>query len=229
MVHVVGEVTIWNVFLPPLPKSLVALHDYLTEILGSKANVRTLKTLLRYRGKVFTIRELAKTAGLSHPQVSRVVKELERRGIVKLQPVGRAYQISVNEESYVLKSMIEPLFRAEENTVNSFISTIRPFFRDTRISSVAIFGSMARGLERNTSDIDLLVIAEDREIANESVARASAATVSGFGLALSPLIMEEERFIREHNRELEKSILESYILVYGKDPKEIIESGKASR
>ena len=227
--HAVGEVTIWKLFLPPSLEPLVALHDYLTEILGSKAKVRILKTLLRYRGKVFTIRELAKTAGLYHPEVSGVVKELERRGIVKNQPVGRAYQISLNEDSYVLKSMIEPLFRAEKDTANSLISTIEPFFRDTRISSVAIFGSLVRGLERNTSDIDLLVIAKDRETANECVARASAATVSRFGLALSPLIMEEGRLIQEHNRELEKSILESYILVYGKDPKEIIESGKTGR
>jgi len=207
----------------------VALNDYVTNILGSKANVRVLKTLLQHRGKVFTIRELARTAGLSHPEVSRVVKELEKRGIAKLQPVGRAQQISLNEESYVLKSMIEPLFRAEKNTVNSLISTIKPFFRDSRIVSVAIFGSMVRGLERNTSDIDLLVIAKDREVANECVARASSAAFSRFGIAMSPFIIEEERFIREHDRELEKSILESYILSYGKDPKEIIEGGKASR
>lgn len=208
---------------------LTALNDYVTNILGSKANVRVLKTLLHHRGKVFTIRELARTAGLSHPEVSRVVKELEKRGIAKLQPVGRAQQISLNEESYVLKSMIEPLFRAEKNTVNSLISTIKPFFRDSRIVSVAIFGSMVRGLERNTSDIDLLVIAKDREVANECVARASSAAFSRFGIAMSPFIIEEERFIREHDRELEKSILESYILSYGKDPKEIIEGGKAGR
>ena len=73
----VQEVTIWKVFLPP-PGLLMALNDYVTNILGSKANVRVLKTLIHHRGKVFAIRELARTAGLSHPEVSRVVKELEK-------------------------------------------------------------------------------------------------------------------------------------------------------
>ena len=126
--RVVQEVTIWKMFLPP-PGLPMALNDYVSNVLGSKATVLVLKTLLHHRGKVFTIRELARTAGLSHPEVSRVVKELERRGIAKLQPVGRAQQISLNEKSYVLKSMIEPLFRAEKNTVDSLISTIKPFFR----------------------------------------------------------------------------------------------------
>jgi len=35
---------------------LTALNDYVTNILGSKANVRVLKTLLHHRGKVFTMR-----------------------------------------------------------------------------------------------------------------------------------------------------------------------------
>ena len=226
---VVIVVTIWKVFLPVFRGSLVALHDYTAETLGSKASIRVLKTLVRYRGKVFTIRELARTADLSHPEVSKVVKELESRGVVKVQPVGRAHQISLNEESYILKSVIEPLFTAEKDTVGSLVSTIKSFFKDERISSVAIFGSVARGLERNTSDIDLLIITEDRELANERAARASTETFSKFGLALSPLIMDEGRLVRKRDGELEKSILESYTLVCGKDLKEIIESGKTSR
>ena len=83
--------TIWKVFLPHSLRVAVALHNYTIDILGSKANFRVLKTLLRYRGKIFTIRELARTAGLSHPETSKVLKTLEKRGVVRLQPIGRAY------------------------------------------------------------------------------------------------------------------------------------------
>lgn len=225
----VTKVTIWKVFLPVSRRFLVALHDYTSEILGSKANVRVLKTLLKYKGKIFTIRELAKTARLSHPEVSRVVKGFEGRGVVKLQPVGRAQQVSLNEQSYILRSVLEPLFRAEKGTINSLISTIKPFFKDKSISSVAIFGSVATGLERNVSDIDLLIIAEDKELASECSAKASDATISKFGLALSPLIMSQRRFIREHGRDLGKSIMESHTHVTGRDLKELVESGKVGR
>lgn len=216
-------VTIWKVFLPGTEGLFVALHDYASEVLGRKANIRVLKALVRYRGKVFTIRELAKTAGLSHPEVSLVVKDLESRGVVRLQPVGKAQQVILNEESYILKSIVEPMIIAEEKTLSALVSTIKPFFKDKRISSVAIFGSVARGLEGRHSDIDLLIISSDKEFANERAARANAVALSKFGLGLSPLIMDENIFIRQRGGDLTSSILESYIQVCGRELREIVE------
>lgn len=184
--------------------------------------------LVRYKGKIFTVRELARVSGFSHPEVSKVVKQLEESGVLRLQPIGRAYQISLNEESYILRSMIEPMFLAEEETINSLISTIRPFFKNKKIISVVIFGSVAKGQERETSDVDLLIIAEDRDTANECAAEASNATVLKFGTALSPLIMDKQKFIRKRNEKLVKSILESYMFVYGKDLREMRGFGKSS-
>jgi hypothetical protein len=207
----------------------MALHEYAEEILGGKANVRVLRALVRYRGKVFTVRELAKAAEISHPQASKVLKGLESRGVVRLQPVGRAHQVSLNEESYVLKSVVEPLFAAERDTVASLVSAIRPFFEDERIVSVAIFGSVARGLERETSDIDLLVIAEDKDLANERAAAASVTALSAYGHGLSPLILDREHLTKNGNGGLAKSILAHYTLVYGRDLKEVVASGKAGR
>lgn len=221
--------TIWKIFLPAPCRYRVALHDYVAEVIGSKASIRVLKALVRYRGKVFTIRELAKTAGLSHPEVSMVVKELERRGVVKLQPVGRAHQVVLNEESYVLKSIVEPMIAAEGNTLNSLVSAIKPFFKEKGITSVAIFGSVARGLEKRASDIDILIISADKEVANDCAAKAGAVALSMFGLGLSPLIMDEALFSRKRGGDLVKSILASYILVGGKDLREIAGNGKDGR
>ncbi len=207
----------------------MALHDYVGEVLGSKASLRVLKTLVRYRRKIFTIRELARVSGLSHPEVSLVVKTLERRGVVRLQPVGNARQVVLNDESYILKSMVEPVIEAEANTLDSLVSTVRPFFREKGVTSVAIFGSVARGLERKSSDVDLLVIADDKELANDCVARASEAALSKFGLGLSPLIMDHAHFIRKRGEDLARSILESYTLVWGKDLKELAGNGKVGR
>lgn len=222
-------ITIWNVFLPAWRTHGVALHEYLDEVLGSKASVRVLKSLVRYRGKVFTIRELARTSGLSHPEVSLVVKDLERKGVVRLQPVGRAQQVVLNEESYILKSIVEPMIKAEENTLNSLVSKVKPFFEDKRVMSVAIFGSVAKGLETKASDIDLLIVADDRELANERAARASAAALSEFGWGLSPTIMDRTLFVRKQNGDFVKSVLQSYKLVYGRDLKELVGDVETSR
>jgi predicted nucleotidyltransferase len=207
----------------------VTLHDYAADVLGSKTSIRLLRTLTRYKGKVFTIRELSLAAGVSHPQASAVLKELERRAVVRLQPVGRAYQVSLNRESYIVRSVIEPLFASENDTISSLVSVIRPFFDDPRIISAAVFGSVARGQEGSASDIDLLIITDDRDFANECAARATVAILPRFGHPLSQLILDEARFVRDSDGELEKAILAHYVLVYGKDLRQIVENGKDSR
>jgi len=85
------------------------------------------------------------------------------------------------------------------------------------------------GLERETSDIDLLIVADDKELANERAAAATITALSAFGHALSPLILDRERFAKDGDGELERSILARYTLVRGRDPKEIIASGKVGR
>jgi hypothetical protein len=43
------------------------------------------------------------------------------------------------------------------------------------------------------------------------------------------LILEREKFLRDRDRDLEKSILERYMLVRGRDLREMVKSGKAGR
>ncbi|MDE1832397.1 MAG: hypothetical protein KGI02_08530 [Thaumarchaeota archaeon] len=67
----------------------------------------------------------------SHPEVSATITKLEKFGIVQVQPVGRAHQISLNEESYVLNEIIEPIFQAEEKTTTKVISILKSYL-DTK-------------------------------------------------------------------------------------------------
>lgn len=203
----------------------MSLHDYVADLASGKTSLRLIKTLLNYRGKVFTIRGLARTAGVSHPEASKILKKYEKRAAVRLQPIGRAQQVSLNEGSYVLRSVLEPLFKAEKETMSAIVSTIARFFDHERIISVVIFGSVARGTGGRSSDIDLLVVTSDRDLAVECASKASAAVVSEFGAALSPLIIDEGRFARQQG-DLERSILDSYIPVAGRDLKEVAASGK---
>jgi len=56
------------------------LHGYLEQMVGDKVSVSVLRALIRYKGKIFTIRGLARDAGAPHPKVSETVGELERLG-----------------------------------------------------------------------------------------------------------------------------------------------------
>lgn len=115
-----------------------------------------LDTLIRVQ-RGMTIRQLADRAGVSHPQVSRHVADLEHLGIVRREHVGRSHVITLTEALAV-----EPLRRLIGlrhdvlAVMRQMATTIEP-----RPMEMTVFGSFARGDDDAESDIDILVVVDD--------------------------------------------------------------------
>lgn len=204
-------------------KTDMKLHDYIERLFGSKVAISLVRTLVNYKGKVFTVRTLADTAHVSSSEAAVVVGQLEKYGIVKIQPVGRSYMVSLNEKSYALNSIIRPVLRAERETVAELASILKKHLSDKVIISAAVFGSVARGEEKEDSDIDLLVVSNDFDRASTLASRAQEEVSMAFGSRLSPVILSERDFMAKRNSRLVRSIIDNYIAVAGRDPREMIE------
>ncbi len=197
------------------------LHQYVEQLFGSKVSISILRAMIKYKGKIFTVRGVAETANVSASEAAVVVEQLEKYGIIGIQPIGKAYQISLNEKSYVLNKMIKPILRAEEGTVSELVSILKKQFKK-RIVSVAIFGSVSRGEEKEDSDIDLLVVSDHYDFAIALVAEAQEEVFPVFHSSLSPIIFSEKEFRRKKNDRLVRSIVDSYIMVAGRDLKKVL-------
>ena len=198
------------------------LHKYLEQALGNKISIRVLRVLVDHKGKIFTIRRLAEDAGASHPEVSATIDELEKFGIVQIQPVGRAHQISLNEKSYVLKEVIEPILKAEKKTRDKVILVLKNYLDTKKIISTAIFGSVSKGEEKEDSDIDVLIISNDFEHAAVLISNASQEIFLKFHSKISPIIFSESEFkLKKKKNTLIRSILDNHIMIYGKDLKSL--------
>ena len=191
------------------------LHKYLEQVLGNKIAISTLRVLVHYKGRIFTIRSLAQDAGASHPEVSATVTELEKFGIVQIQPVGRAHQISLNEKSYVLNEIIEPILQVEEKTVTKVISILKGHLNTKKIISSVVFGSISKGEEKEDSDIDVLVISDDYDHAIEAIANASEDVALGFHTRVSPIVFAKKEFLSKKKGDLIRSILSNHIHITG--------------
>ena len=198
-------------------------HNYLESLLGSRVSIRLVRTLINYAGKIFTVRKLAEAAGVSSSEAALAVQELEKFGIIKIQPVGRSYLISLNNKSYILTRVLKPTIKAEEGTLNELISMLKRNLDDKSIISAVLFGSVAMKAEREGSDIDLLVISNDFEAASGFTSKAREEISSVFNSRLSPLIMSERELVAKKNDRLLRSILSSYIVIAGKDLTKMIE------
>ncbi len=202
-------------------------HEYLEQLFGSKVTISLVRALVKYKGKIFTVRGLADTARVSSSEAAVIVGQLEKYGVVKIQPVGRSYLVSLNEKNYAVNSIIRPMVKAEQETVAELASTLKKHLGDKSVViSAAVFGSVARGEEREDSDVDLLVVSNHFDRASALIARAQEEMSLTFGSSLSPLIMSEKNFVTKRNSRLVHSIMDAYIVVAGKDPRGIIEEKK---
>jgi len=172
--------------------------------------------MANYRGKIFTMRGLADVAKVSHNETALVIHDLEKLGIVKIQPVGRAYQLELNKQSYILNKVIEPIIEAEKNTLNELIQLLKRHLDTKKIISAVVFGSVTKSEEKLDSDMDLLVISNDHDHAIGLVSSASEQVFSKFHVGLSTIIFTEKEFKTKQKGSLIRSITDNHILICGK-------------
>lgn len=192
------------------------LHRYLEQVLGNKTVITLLRTMITYRGKIFTVRGLADEANVSTNETALIVHDLEKMGIIKIQPIGRAYHLELNEKSYLLSEIIEPAINVEKNTMNELIQVLRKYFDTKKIITAAIFGSVASVEEKIDSDIDLFIISNDHDHAITLVSEASKQVSIRFNGMLSPIIFTEKEFKAKQKGSLAQSIIDNHILICGK-------------
>lgn len=191
------------------------LHRYL-EVLGNKVAITLLRTMINYKGKIFTIRGLAEQAKVSPNETALIIHDFENFGIIKIQPVGRAYQLELNKKSYILNKVIEPIIEAEKNTFAELLVLLKKYLDTKKIVSATIFGSVVKGQEKIDSDIDLLIISNDHDHAITQISQVSEQVFSIFHGNLSPIIFTEKEFKAKQKGSLVRSIIDNYILICGK-------------
>ena len=192
------------------------LHRYLEQVLGNKASITLLRTMINYQGKIFTIRGLAEEAKVTPNEAALTIHDLERFGIVKIQPVGRAYQLDLNKKSYILDKIIGPIIKHEKNTFSELLDLLKKYLDTKKILSAAIFGSAAKGQEKIDSDIDLLVISNDHDHAITQISQASEQVFSIFHGSVSPIIFTGKEFKTKQKEHLIRSIIDNHVLICGK-------------
>ncbi len=198
-------------------------RNYLEQVLGNKVAISLLRTMVRYPAKIFTIRGLARTANASVNETALTIRDFERLGIIKVQPIGRAHQLSLNKKNYILNKIIEPSFKAEENTLSELLKVLKKNLDKKKvIISAALFGSVVKGKEKQDSDIDLLIISNDFDLANEIVSGAVIEVTEMFQTDLAPIIFSQKELVSKKNGNLVSSIIANHIMICGKDLESII-------
>lgn len=190
-------------------------RDYLEALFGSRVKVKILRTLWKYRGKEFTIRELAKFLGVSHTGIGKALNDLEKTNAITVRTVGKSYAFKLNTKSHVA-SIIGKVFEAEDRTFTELLETIRKGLESKAVISAVLFGSVVEGRETPRSDIDVFIVTDHKEKVEEMVGKLQADVSEKFGNAISAYYISEEDFRKRQREPLIKQVLRKHVLVCGK-------------
>lgn len=184
-----------HIFVRMFSKSNMRFHHPLDDVLGNRIRLRLLRILVRTGAQGLTGRELARMCSASSSQTISSLQELEDSGLIVREIAGRAHVWRL-AEAHALVPVLASLFQAEAESLATLKANIEDVIRKLPVRQAFLFGSVARGDERATSDVDLMVVVQsraDKERVEEALSAASIDFARRFGNPLSSLVMDEKQ------------------------------------
>lgn len=128
-------------------------------MLQNHTTYRILQLFFDYPTRYFQLREICRILKLGMPSVRNHVKKLEKQGFIKREKRGiyESY-VSTRNDLFKIYKRNDILIRIHESGLIDFLADI--FVPD----AIVLFGSSSRGEDIETSDIDLFLIAKEKEV-----------------------------------------------------------------
>jgi predicted nucleotidyltransferase len=131
-----------------------------TDIYRYEATDPVLRLLVDDAHATYTIRELGRLTGFSHPAVRNAVETLAANGLVHVETEGNRKQVTVNPGR--LSKPTDPVLRIPQSEfhapVREAVERLHEALDD--VKGIVVFGSVARGDADRRSDVDLWVLVD---------------------------------------------------------------------
>lgn len=159
-----------------------------------------------YRREIYG-RELVGKVNLSQKSIALALEELEKQGILKSRKSGNMKYFKLNISNPEIKDV---LISTEITKKTIFFKKYKKianlFKKDYRI--VGIFGSYAKGVQNNSSDVDLFIINGDSR-------EDYSAKGKTYDINISIKHFKEEEFKKLKENNLFKEIIKDHIIIFG--------------
>ncbi len=159
------------------------LSESFDAILGASVQTKVVGLLVTVPDKEFTGREMASLLHVSHSNVQKSIRTLVDAGFVAVRRIGRADVVRVNRE-HVAFAALRALFLQRRGLADQVAKDLRAAFRGSSVALI-VFGSYARAEAGRSSDLDLLVVANDPAGLEARVPSIESAFARKYGLPLS--------------------------------------------
>ena len=126
---------------------------------GDWTKYKVLEVFFREPSKKHQIREISRKIDLGSPSVKNYLEELENQKLIEKVEEGvyPGYKASMNQKFKEYKQIDTVRKIRETGLIDKLESELHP-------NTIVLYGSAAKGEDTEKSDIDLLIVAEEKDI-----------------------------------------------------------------
>jgi len=166
-------------------------------------------------------REIASILKVSHMSVNRTMRELAELNFVNFVTIGKAHLWRVNHKSYAFRALSELIKGVSgiQEPIEELKKILLKNLPKTLIKRIVLFGSIAKGSERTNSDIDIFVLARDKQSKEKlepSIEKLSNICFEMYGNRLAPYILTEQELKQKKKLKVISEIKEGIEIFSGK-------------
>jgi len=139
-----------------------------------------------------TSKQIEIATGLSHEPTFRILKSLVKNKYLKKKKVGKTnvYELIFTDETYLVYTYFMTKKISQFKQKSSLLyKRLKEFINSIKANSVVLFGSYAKGTETKVSDIDILVVSNEKNI--EKIASTFK---TKYNISIKPVIVKAEDF-----------------------------------
>jgi predicted nucleotidyltransferase len=162
------------------------------EVLFGAYHRRILALLLLRPEQSFHVREIARLAEVPAGSLHRELKRLAESGLLLREPAGNQVRYRANRDCPIFTELAG-VFRKTEGLADVLRKALAPLASE--IDLAFIFGSVAQGKERISSDVDVFVVGS---ASFTRVVEAFAQSHERLGREVNPMVMPKNDFRKKH-------------------------------
>lgn len=164
-----------------------------------------LKLFLEDPQKELTIRQISKELGVAYGHVYNKMREFINERIFLAKRVGRAKLCSLNLLNSTLPTKLADIsgriskeLLAKDTLTRRLLEEFLARIQEEtnfNLYAVVLFGSYAKGLAREKSDIDLLILTSSKEKFDDIIHQECGSIEMRYGRNVSPVIMMPQMYL----------------------------------
>lgn len=158
------------------------------DLLFSSYRRQVLGLLLLRPDDSLHVREISRLTGVPAGSLHRELRALTEAGLLLREPMGNQVRYRANRGCLIYPELAE-VFRKTAGLADLLREALAPLAG--RITAAFVFGSLARGAETATSDVDVFVVGE---VSFAEVVAALSPLRERLGREVNPVVMTPEDF-----------------------------------